>query len=57
MPRPNRVIGHLTPWVEYADELEAENAELRRMVEHVAYYSLDNMPPDVRAAAQALLEE
>lgn len=38
-------------------ELKIKLAAMRRMVEHVAYYSLDNMPPDVRAAAQALLQE
>lgn len=27
--RPTRVVGHVTPWVEYADALEQEVRELR----------------------------
>jgi len=45
-----------------ANQVREERDKLKRFVWHVAYYNepikrLDSMPEDVRAAAQALLEE
>ena len=38
-------------------QLEAENARLRKALEHTAYYALDNVAEEVRQVAKAALVE
>ena len=59
MTRPNQVVGLVTPWIEYADELEAERDKLRVgvMAEAVAISNL-TAPSDtaLRSVATRLAE-